>query len=56
MEKGLKLLAKSEKLDDKVWQLKKAIQKAVKEVLLIACKPNKPWIKTSTLQMAKEKK
>jgi len=35
------LPAKSEKLDDKVWPLNEAIQKAVKEVLLLACMPKK---------------
>jgi len=47
--KGHKLPAKLEKLDDKVWQLHEAIQKAVKEVLPISYKPNKPWIKALTL-------
>jgi len=31
VEEGLKLPAKSEKLDSKVWRLNEAIQKAVKE-------------------------
>jgi len=34
----------------KVWQLN---DKAVKESLALACMPNKPWIKKSTLLLAK---
>jgi len=32
------------------------MQKAVQKVLPIAWKPNKPWIKSSALLMAKEKR
>jgi len=48
--------AKLDKVDDKVWRLNEAIQKAVKEVLPSACMLNKPWIKASTLLLAKEKR
>jgi len=37
VNEGLMLPAKSEKLDSKVWRLNEAIQKAVKEVLPLAC-------------------
>jgi hypothetical protein len=36
--------------------LNEAIQKAVTEVLLVASKPNKLWIKASTILLAKEKR
>jgi len=56
MKEGLVLPAKSVKLDDKVWWLNEAIQKAVKEVLPLAYIPNTPWIKASTLLLAKAKR
>jgi hypothetical protein len=56
VNEGLMLPAKHEKLDDKVWRLNEAIQKAVKEVLSLACMPNKLWTKASTLLLAKEKR
>ena len=43
-------------MDDRVWRLNEAIQKAVKEVLPIASKPTKPLINASTLLLAKEKR
>jgi len=37
-------------------RLNEAIQKSVKEVLNLACMPNKPWIKASALLSAEEKR
>jgi hypothetical protein len=54
VEKGL--TAQPTDLNDRVRQMNDAIMKAVREVLPVACKPNKPWITEQTLQLAKRKR
>jgi len=52
VEKGHKLSARSDRLDDEVWRLQEAIKKNSKRrPIPIASKPNTPWIKASTLLM-----
>jgi hypothetical protein len=43
-------------LNDRVRRLTEAMQQAATELLPLSCKPNKPWITESTLQLAKKKR